>query len=463
MKKIILIQALLAVSLSALSQTEIRPQSGIRKLSFSNAQDSALYEYTMSKAYFELFITHKGDKKKIDSLSAIQNALVKRASGTRVQYAPSPEFTNGNDLRSIQFEGDVRRLSFSSAEVKKLPRQILRFKNLEAIELVNTNVRKVPAWLRKLPHLQAVLVYNQKRNFKVGKNKNLKILAVRGGKMQKSFAQLPGLEKLDLSQCHLTTLPANLHKNQKLKALILNDNSIDLSVVTGKENRTITRIEMKGNNLEEVADGIALFPNVRQLIFNGNKISRITPRIAELEKLEELGLYVNKLTALPEGIYNLKSLKEIDLYYNQIERLDERIGNLANLEVLYLSNNRLISVPESIGQLSQLEELYLSNNRLSDLPESLTNLCNLKVLRINNNYLTRQPYYLLKLNNIENIDISGNQIADLPGELSRLGNLKLLVLMNNPWSEEAKETLPSLAKVLREKAVIVHLNDDELK
>lgn len=456
MRKQLITILLLALTSSAYSQLIIVPQKPIRRPYFESASDSSLYEQFIGPGFSNLMMTVGTDKKKVDSLIELRNSLLKRAKGTRSIYEPNPVFTSWNVVKeSGQYE-QVKLISFSSHKYHKLPRELIRCKNLEAIELMNTNIRRLPGKLKHQSKLHTILVYNNKRNFKIGKNSTLKTLVIRGGKGPKQFSQLKNLERLDLTECKLVSLPKSLHENEKLNELILNENSIDLTKSSKEGNNSITKIELQHNSLTEIPEVIARFPNLKILVLNHNKISQVSPAIGQLSKLEQLSFYNNKLTSIPDGVFNLTALKGIDLYFNQIERIDDRLGHLKSLEVLYLSNNKLISVPESIGLITNLQELYLSNNRLSDLPEAINQLHDLRVLRINNNYLTQVSVDLLKLDKLENIDISSNKITELPVEVASLNHLKILVLVNNPWDSVALERLPSLTEQLRKKEVVVH-------
>ena len=138
-----------------------------------------------------------------------------------------------------------------------------------------------------------------------------------------------------------------------------------------------------------------------------------------------------------------------------------------SLSYLVLENhiaaaNRVYSVPDNIGKLSLIRELYLHDNRLISIPESIGKLTSLKVLRINNNLLTHLPESLINLTALENIDFSNNSISTLPIGLQNYTNLKILAMVNNPWEESTKDTVVSMAKELRKRNVVVHLNSYEI-
>jgi Leucine-rich repeat (LRR) protein len=458
MKKLVVFFSLLLTVQLGFSQKVITPQKPI-KYPYFEAKDDSIAFVQINKNLREAYTRNVSNKSTIDSLFKIYSSLQKKAS-QRTYYQPSEEFTPWEKVVDQNLFDEVKLISFYSSTYTQLPELLITCKNVEAIELVNTRIKKIPKKPANLTKLKTILIYDSRTDFKIAKNSSLQTVIVRGGKQQRNFARLKNLEKLDLSSCNLTSLPKKLHKNTDLKNLLLNQNSINLSAPKVKNNYSVEKIEMQENKLTVIPDMIAKFPNLKSLVLNGNEIATVSPAIAQLSKLETLSFYKNNLKAIPEGVYALSNLKQIDLYYNQLERVDERISDLQNLEVLYLSNNRLLSIPESVSTLPNLEELYLSNNQLSELPASLASLEKLKVLRINNNLLL-QAKDLAKLVRLENLDISSNQISELPSGIEQLASLKLLVMVNNPWDETSRENLQTLTKHLRGREIVVQVEEIE--
>lgn len=458
MKTLALFFTLMMAVQVGFSQKVITPQKPIKYPYFESKDDSTTYAL-INKKFQEAFARKESfDKSTTDSLLTIFSSLQKKVVSQRFYYLPSEEFTPWEKVVEQNLFDEVRLISFYTSTYTQLPELLSTCKNVEAIELVNTSIKKIPKKIAQLSKLKTILVYDSRTNFKIAKNSVLQTIVVRGGKQQRHFARVKNLEKLDLSSCTLTSIPKKIHKNRQLKNLLLNQNAINLSSTKTKANYRLEKIEMKENKLKEIPAMIAKFPNLKSLVFNGNEITEVSPAIAQLTKLEQLSFYMNNLKSIPEGIYSLSNLKEIDLYYNEIQRVDERISNLQNLEVLYLSNNHLLSIPESLSSLPKLEELYLSNNQLSELPATFASLNNLKVLRINNNLLL-QTSDIAKLSRLENLDISSNQISELPGGLEQLASLKLLVLVNNPWDDATRENLSVLTKKLRSREVVVQVEE----
>jgi Leucine-rich repeat (LRR) protein len=85
----------------------------------------------------------------------------------------------------------------------------------------------------------------------------------------------------------------------------------------------------------------------------------------------ELNLSGNQLERLPEGIVELKNLTTLNLSVNQLERLPAEIGELKNLTTLFLSANQLKTLPAEIVELKNLTTLDLSENPLESPPPEI--------------------------------------------------------------------------------------------
>lgn len=428
---------------------------------FHTASDSI--RYASLQQSLRLAFTSKAQPEEVDSIMRELRQMELKITGRMKVFHGSRDFFPYDSLQFISDYDRVKKLTLSRRTVKRLPAEILRCKNLEALELVNTRVKRLNK-LKQLYSLKTIHVLNNTpaHPLKLSTSNSVKTVVVRMNQdnaLPRSFKRLENLETLDLATCGLEEFPKGLGSNKQLKELRLGGNRITLKAGRIESIPSLEKLELQGNEIEHLPEAIRNLPNLKRLTLTGNSIATVSPAIAELKKLEELSFYRNKLTSIPEGIYALPALREIDLYYNQIERVDDRIANLKRLEVLYLSNNRLISLSEAVTTLPNLEELYLSNNRLVELPPSLFSLQKLKVLRVNNNQLSQFPNNLPRLTNLESLDISGNQFAEMPSGITDLPRLKLLVMINNPWDDPTRLYLTELAGLLRSKEIIVHVEE----
>ena len=386
--------------------------------------------------------------------------------GYRKVYRAS--FTPLDSLKLVKDLSQINQVSIIKFKGNKLPKEIFTCKNLEELELVNTSIKRIQGKLNKLPKLKRLIVLNNRPSvpLKLAKNTKIKTMIIRGENpslLPANYKGLKNLSLLDLSNNNLEKFPTGMTQNKNLKQLLLTNNAITL---TQKEDlpslQFLEKLDLSKNRIRKVPAQVSNFTSLKQLKFNFNFIDEVSPDLAKLEKLEALSFYNNKLLSIPTGVYQLKNLRELDLYYNEIEKLEYTGGQWPKLEVLYLSFNRVYSVPDNIGKLSLIRELYLHDNRLISIPESIGKLTSLKVLRINNNLLTHLPESLINLTALENIDFSNNSISTLPIGLQNYTNLKILAMVNNPWEESTKDTVVSMAKELRKRNVVVHLNSYEI-
>lgn len=453
MKNLVGILVLLTVSVSANAQ---RVFSALEEPVFSTINDSLRY------VQINQAIRKAMEQKDIlpDSLIKEFGQLRNRITSYRRQYKSSAGFITWDSLQKMPDKSQVKLLSITNWKTKTLPAEVYACKNLQELELVNTRIKNVKQ-LKKLPVLTGLYLLNNKPKGRLtlSKNKTVRTLVMRSDMpaLPRSFAPLAALERLDLAANTITTFPKGLTKNKNLKQLILNNNAITKLEIPALPK--LEKLELTRNKIEVIPEAIGNLNGLKQLTLNYNSIKSVNPAIAGLSKLEQLSFYQNKLTAIPEGVYKLAALREIDLYHNEIERVSEQISQLKNLEILYLSHNKILSLPETLGNLTNLQELYLSDNKLLELPATVNQLQNLKVLRVNNNRLIQGLSSLPDLNTIENLDISGNQISELPAGLDNLPALKILVLVNNPWDESSRNQIPAIIRTLRNKAVVVHVEE----
>jgi Leucine-rich repeat (LRR) protein len=457
---IVFTSCFIAYSLTSYAQVS---SNGSEVPVFKSKADSAKY-YLIKAQMKSAFEASPVDGKKADSLSGELMIILRTGiSGYKKEYSPNPLFFPYSKLWNATNLDSIKAVSISSVRRRKFPKEILRCKNIEEIELVNTSINRLPRKLKTLSKLKHVYVYNNLAPLRLRKNSSVKTFTMRGEKektVPKSFHRFRGLEKLDLAQNSLTRFPNGTSKNKKLKILILTNNSITLDESI-KPNPSLENLHLVRNKIKSVPAAIGGFTSLKKLTFNYNEIEKVAPEISKLQNLEELSFYNNKLTVIPDGVYQLSSVRSIDLYYNQIERLEAKLIAWKKLEVLYLANNQLISLPEDFDVLPSLQELYLHNNRLSFIPESVGGLPQLKILRINNNYISNLPESFLHLRKLENLDVSRNKIESVTTDFLQFDNLKILSLVSNPWNKETKDQLGGIAEKLRARKVVVHLNSFE--
>ena len=184
-----------------------------------------------------------------------------------------------------------------------------------------------------------------------------------------------------------------------------------ITCASGAWPRSITRIELSGNNLSGSLPGelsrlsklrvlsidnrgagiryrklsgnipavLGQLLNLEVLRLDDNEFTgTIPPELGKLSSLRTLGLSHNRLSGtVPNTLGNLGALTTLDLSDNQLEgTIPDAVGNLHALEYLSLAGNLLQGeLPNTLGSLSSIMALDLSRNNLEgQLPNALTNL-----------------------------------------------------------------------------------------
>lgn len=477
---------ILTISLIVLSQISYSQKS----YKFYNKQDSIdfnHYRMIMTKGYqytvrngllFRELVDSSYQEKEnfidYDSAYTLQKQIPKFEYYIREQ---SEDYTTGKQLNNTDKYDTITHISFEGRDLKRLPIfKILRCKNLNEIELVNTSVKKIP-WLLnwslfKLDSLETFRIYNHAPNKQLKFSKNTKVseLVYRDSPyspIPKKFHKLENVKEIDFARNDFRKdAKFHLEKLEQLEHLNLSRNNIDLKNLAEDTVQNLKYIVLSFNNLTTIPKEIGLLKDLVDLQFAENDIKSdlIHPSLGSLTNLEVLSFYKNDLDSLPTFIFNLKKLKELDLYYNEIEIIPEELGNLKNLERLYVAHNRFYSIPESIGELKSLKEFYIHHNRISYLPESIANLKQITDFHIHKNYFQGFPEFILNFKKLQDLDISFNEIHKFPPELVNLNQLKYLWMRGITFEasgEEEAEELKNTLETLQKNGVKISIEMDQ--
>jgi len=262
------------------------------------------------------------------------------------------------------------------------------------------------------------------------------------------FQDLVSLERLDLSDNHLISLPLDLlHKMTHLRELYLQDNEIadfEHGTLHSQANTNLEILDLSFNHLRKIHYGMFRFEKLDTLLLNDNIISSLDKRsFVEMKSLKHLSLEGNDLSGLEdESFQHLHNLRTLSLAYNKLTSLNfeslDYVGSLGSL-ALDVSHNK-------INQLtSNKSNRYLSNSRVRMLDLSFNNISviqpgyfdtvstSLKVINLSNNQIDKLNKYTVgSLRKLYVLDLSYNMIDTLDEDcLSEMSKLQRLVLNNN--------------------------------
>ncbi|XP_062035783.1 vasorin [Lepus europaeus] len=252
-----------------------------------------------------------------------------------------------------------------------------------------------------------------------------------------SFAGLPGLQLLDLSQNQIASLPGGVFQP------LANLSNLDL---TANRLREITNETFRG------------LRRLERLYLGKNRIRYIQPGAFDaLDRLLELKLQDNELRALPP--LRLPRLLLLDLSHNSLPALGPGTLDAANVEALRLAGLGLRQLDEGLfGRLRNLHDLDVSDNQLEHVPAVIRGLRGLTRLRLAGNTRIAQlrAEDLAGLAALQELDLSNLSLQALPSDLSGLfPRLRLLAAARNPfncvcplswfgsWVRESRVTLAS--------------------
>lgn len=113
----------------------------------------------------------------------------------------------------------------------------------------------------------------------------------------------------------------------------------------------VYRLDLSGQKLKEVPEGVYLLKNLNALDLSNNKLKALPERLQELKHMQEFRASKNKLTEVPKALCRFIHLKRLDL-----------------------SRNALTGLPKCVGAFKELVSLDLWDNDLADFPEEMANM-----------------------------------------------------------------------------------------
>ena len=161
--------------------------------------------------------------------------------------------------------------------------------------------------------------------------------------------ELQGCTRLDLRGCGLVELPAEV--------LALAD--------------TLEVLDVSGNALGSLPDGLARLTRLHTLFASGNRFTALPPVLGRLPALDTMGFKANRIADVPAQAL-APTLRWLILTDNRIAALPSTLADCTRMQKLMLAGNRLTRLPPGMGRLQRLELLRLSANAFERVEHALT-------------------------------------------------------------------------------------------
>jgi hypothetical protein len=136
---------------------------------------------------------------------------------------------------------------------------------------------------------------------------------------------------------------------------------------------TLEILDLSGGALTSLPDDIGRLTRLRALFCSGNRFERLAAALGDCAALRQIGFRGSGLREIP-GESLPPRLRWLTLTDNQIESLPEELGERPHLQKLMLAGNRLRHLPASLSHAASLELLRLSCNGFETLPGWLPSL-----------------------------------------------------------------------------------------
>lgn len=166
------------------------------------------------------------------------------------------------------------------------------------------------------------------------KELNLKMKEIK--KLPKEIVCFRQLERLDLSYNELEKLPEGFGTMIKLNVLRLDMNRFERFPSEITRLTALEELHFESNNLTAIPSSISEMLSLRHANFFYNQITEIPVEIGKNVQLVTLNVAANRIHTLPESIARLENLEELVLWSNPIKELPEWLKSMPKLKQIEL-------------------------------------------------------------------------------------------------------------------------------
>ncbi|GBB85446.1 hypothetical protein RclHR1_11990006 [Rhizophagus clarus] len=379
------------------------------------------------------------------------------------------------------------------------------WKEMSKIDLNTGSIESLNHLNELLPKLKELNLNNNLLRYLTGTPASLTTLQVRGNRLTSltSFAHLPNLEYLDISQNRIETL-TDLHRLEHLREVFADENLITCCYsvlrIPG-----LVKLSLKKNKLKSVDFESFDLSRLELLDLSENKIELIE-NVERLLALKLLNLDHNFLRSF-SATTNMPQLTCLRVCYNKLSELD--VSPFPSLRLLWVDENRLKTIKcfetlafletfsardqkggqmyLSLKHLRDFKHVYLSGNpiktlepiidfykleylelaaaQIKELPHKLHHVCpSIIVLILSYNEL-QDLRPLRRMKRLRRLFLESNRISDYMAfseVLKTLPKLKCLDIRNNPFSSNFYPTIPAIASSLvHQNSYAMHRDPEE--
>jgi len=147
---------------------------------------------------------------------------------------------------------------------------------------------------------------------------------------------------------------------------------------------TLERLDMTNNKLSTLPNDFHRLKNLKILFLSNNNFTKLPTVLAKCPNLSMIGFRNNQITTVEKNSLPLTT-RWLILTDNHIKILPDSMGDLTELQKCMLSGNLLTTLPVSMQKCHNLELLRIAVNKLTALPSWLTTLPKLSWLAYSGN------------------------------------------------------------------------------
>jgi Leucine-rich repeat (LRR) protein len=373
-----------------------------------------------------------GDREKCLLSNVLVKEFPKTKFGSELQILMLDQCLIDNFENFEKFLPNVSELSILNSNLKEIPENFTKLKNLKLLNLEKNSLTSLPSFFQKWNQIEVLnLSHNNISTIEHLTGKNISVLnlsncTIRGfpsqistmvqleslnlscnqiGFLPNEFKNLSQLISLNLNNCGLQSFPPSLLELKHLKSLDISNNRI-------LNFQSLEKVDNKLVHLEEL------------LMDNCNLKKKVKFSFVSLKKLS---LKDNFLTHAPGWTLDtVCPFSEIDLSNNLIFKV-KHISKYTNLRILILKNNKIDNLGDFFDVLEQLVHVDISTNLIGQFPwirsKSLVSLV------LSHNQI-KDPKSFEGFGALKNLDLSHNNIQQLP-DCKSLSSLRIFNLSYN--------------------------------